>query len=76
MTDRLLNVNEVAERCGVSVRCVRGWIFEKRITYIKLGRYVRVSESDLDAFIRAGRVEARNDAAEVDLARRFGGQRR
>ena len=30
---------------------------ERRIAYIKLGRHVRIAPGDLDAFIRAGRVE-------------------
>ena len=58
---KLLTVQQVAERCGVSVRCVRHWIFEKRIPYVKLGRYVRVSELDLENFIESGRVEARRE---------------
>ena len=32
-------------------------IFERRIPYTKLGRHVRIAARDLDAFIRAGRVE-------------------
>lgn len=55
--DRLLGVEEVAGRCGVKVRTVRTWIFERRLPVVKLGRYVRVAESDLDRFIRAARIE-------------------
>jgi excisionase family DNA binding protein len=56
--DGMLTVKEAAERLGTSERFVRRLIFERRIAYIKLGTHVRISASDLDAFISAGRVEA------------------
>jgi excisionase family DNA binding protein len=55
--ERLLTVEEAAERLGTSVRFVRRLILERRIAYTKLGRHVRIAPGDLDAFIRAGRVE-------------------
>jgi excisionase family DNA binding protein len=55
--DALLTVEEAAERLGTSARFVRRLVFERRIAYIKLGRHVRIAPGDLDAFIRAGRVE-------------------
>jgi len=56
--DKLLTVEESAERLGTSVRFVRRLIFERRIAYTKLGSHVRIAASNLDAFITAGRVEA------------------
>ena len=56
--DGMLTVKEAAERLGTSERFVRRLIFERRIAYIKHGTHVRISASDLDAFIAAGRVEA------------------
>jgi excisionase family DNA binding protein len=56
--DKLLTVEEAAERLGTSVRFVRRLVFERRMAYTKLGRHVRIAASDLDAFISAGRVEA------------------
>jgi excisionase family DNA binding protein len=55
--DRLLTVEQAAERLGTSVRFVRRLVFERRIAYTKLGRHVRIAPHDLDAYIRAGRVE-------------------
>jgi excisionase family DNA binding protein len=55
--DRLLTVEQAAERLGTSVRFVRRLVFERRIAYVKLGRHVRIPATDLDAFITAGRVE-------------------
>jgi excisionase family DNA binding protein len=58
MLDRLLTLEEAAERLGTSVRFVRRLVFERRIAYTKLGRHVRIGHRDLDAFIAAGRIEA------------------
>lgn len=56
--DALLSPEEAAERLGTSVRFIRRLIFERRITFTKVGRYVRIAASDLEEFIAAGRVEA------------------
>ena len=40
-----------------AARVVRRLITERRIAFSEIGRHVRLSASDLDAFIRAGRVE-------------------
>ena len=55
--DTLLSVEQAAERLGTSTRFVRRLVFQRRIAYVKLGRHVRIATRDLDAFIRAGRVE-------------------
>jgi excisionase family DNA binding protein len=55
--DTLLSVEQAAERLGTSPRFVRRLVFERRIAYVKLGRHVRIAARDLDAFIRASRVE-------------------
>jgi excisionase family DNA binding protein len=57
--DQLLTPQEAAERLGTSLRFVRRLVFQRRIPYVKVGRHVRIATSDLDAFIIAGRVEAR-----------------
>ena len=63
MTDRLLTVEEAAARLGTSTRFVRRLVFERRIAYIKVGRYVRIAEVDLVGFVAAVRVDAlRRDA--------------
>jgi excisionase family DNA binding protein len=56
--DRLLTVEEAADRLGTSVRFVRRLIAERRIAYIRVGRHVRIAEADVASFVAAGRVEA------------------
>ena len=55
--DQLLTPQEAAERLGTSLRFVRRLVFQRRIPYVKVGRHVRIAARDLDAFIRARRVE-------------------
>ena len=56
--DTLLTVEQAAERLGTSERFVRRLIAERRITFIKLGRYVRFHPDDLAEYVAAHRVEA------------------
>jgi excisionase family DNA binding protein len=58
--ERLLTVDEAAERLGTSARFVRRLIAERRIAYTKLGRHVRIAARDLDAYVASGRVEPRS----------------
>ena len=58
--DRLLTVDEAAERLGTSARFIRRLIAERRITYTKLGRHVRIAARDLDAYVASGRIEPRS----------------
>jgi excisionase family DNA binding protein len=58
--ERLLTVDEAAERLGTSARFIRRLIAERRIAYTKLGRHVRIAGRDLDAFVAPGRVEPRS----------------
>lgn len=55
--DRLLTVAEAAERLNTTERFVRRLVEERRIAFTRLGRHVRLAESDLEAFVIAGRVE-------------------
>ena len=66
--ERLLTVEDAADQLGTSVRFVRRLIFERRIAFVKVGRHVRIASADLDAYIRAGRVEA--DAIPIFAGRR------
>jgi excisionase family DNA binding protein len=56
--DRLLTVEEAADRLGTSVRFIRRLIAERRIAYVRIGRHVRIAEADLASLVAAGRVEA------------------
>lgn len=59
MTDRLLTVDEVAERLGTGSRFPRRLIEERRITFVKVGRHVRIPETALTDYVSAHTVQPR-----------------
>jgi excisionase family DNA binding protein len=62
--DKLLTWDEAAERLGTTPRHMRRLVFERRIAYRKLGRYVRFHPDDLEEYIFANRVEVGRVAAD------------
>ncbi|MFI0225083.1 excisionase family DNA-binding protein [Streptomyces lydicus] len=60
--DRLMDVEEVAERLGTTVRFPRRLIEERRIEYVKVGRHVRIRESVVEAYMAANTVQPRRSA--------------
>jgi excisionase family DNA binding protein len=54
--ERLLTVEQVAERLGTTVRFPRRLIEERRITFVKVGRHVRIPESAVADFVTANTV--------------------
>ncbi|MFF8372789.1 helix-turn-helix domain-containing protein [Streptomyces lydicus] len=57
MNDRYLSVPEVAELLGTTERFPRRLIAERRITFVRMGRHVRIPESALRAFIEENTVQ-------------------
>lgn len=55
--DELLTPDEVALRLRTSPRFVRRLIAERRIAFTKVGKFVRIASTDVEAFLAAGRVE-------------------
>ena len=54
--NQLLTVAQAGDYLGTGERFIRRLIAQRRITYVKLGKYVRLQRSTLDAFIAAGLV--------------------
>ena len=52
----LLTVEESADYLRMSARHVRRLVAERRIAFHRIGRCVRLSRVDLDAYIEAARV--------------------
>ena len=53
--DDFYRIGEVAEKLAVSPRTVRRWIDDRVLARRKLGRSVRVSARDLQAFLEMRR---------------------
>ncbi|MFI5781925.1 helix-turn-helix domain-containing protein [Nocardia sp. NPDC051570] len=50
MTDRLYSVEDVAERLGLHVRTIRGYVREGRLPAVRIGKQYRIAHADLEAF--------------------------
>ena len=49
--DPMLTVDQVAEHLAVSTKTVRRWIIDGRLSVHRIGRQLRISEPDLQAFL-------------------------
>jgi excisionase family DNA binding protein len=58
-TDDLMDTDQAARYLATSTRHVRRLVAERRLSYHKIGRFVRFRRRDLEAFIDCGRVEGR-----------------
>jgi excisionase family DNA binding protein len=54
----LLTVAQAGEFLGTGERFIRRLITERRIAYVKVGKYVRLERATLDAFVDASRVHS------------------
>jgi len=50
----LMRVSEAARKLNLEESTLRKWIFQKRIPTVKLGRSIRLKESDITALIEQG----------------------
>lgn len=55
--DRLLTVDQTADRLNTGPRFVRRLIEERRIAFVKVGRHVRIPATAVEDFVHAGLVE-------------------
>ena len=58
-TGPMMAINEVADRLGVTPRFVRRLVAERRITFHRVGRFIRFRAADVDELLAEGRVERR-----------------
>ncbi|MGC4771878.1 helix-turn-helix domain-containing protein [Micromonospora sp. DT44] len=49
MTEEMYSVEQVADRLGLHVRTVRGYIRSGRLRAVRIGKQYRIAASDLDA---------------------------
>lgn len=55
--DRLLTIEETADRLGTGARFARRLVAERRIVFVKVGRHVRVPEAAVEDYIAAATVQ-------------------
>ncbi len=49
----LLTVQEASHYLGISVSTLYGWVYQRRIPFVKVGRALRFDPRDLEAFVEA-----------------------
>jgi excisionase family DNA binding protein len=59
---QLVNVNEAAQFLAVSPSTLYGWVWQRRIPFVKVGRAVRFDMADLERFISQNRIPTREPA--------------
>jgi len=59
MQERLLTVREAAQRTGHKEATWRAWILRRKVAYHRIGRSIRIAESDLTRMIEESRIPAR-----------------
>jgi excisionase family DNA binding protein len=55
---RLYSVAETADMLGVSVACIREWVWRRRIPVHRVGRHVRIADATIDKLLTEGYVPA------------------
>jgi len=55
----LVDIAEAARVLGVSVSTLYGWVWQRKIAFVKMGRAVRFEQSVLREFIDQNRVQPR-----------------
>jgi excisionase family DNA binding protein len=55
----LLDQSELAERLGITERHVRRLVAERRIPFVKVGRFVRFEPAAVNEWLDRSKVEAR-----------------
>jgi excisionase family DNA binding protein len=57
--DRLVNIRDAAKYLAVSESTLYGWVWQRKIAFVKLGRALRFDLADLRSFVEASRIRAR-----------------
>jgi len=60
---RLLTIREAAQYLAVSVSTLYGWVWQRRIPFVKIGRALRFDPHDLTAFIEANKQVPRKEVS-------------
>jgi excisionase family DNA binding protein len=53
---QLLDIDQLAQRLGITVRHVRRLVADKRVPYYKVGRLVRFDQAEITQWLQTRRV--------------------
>jgi excisionase family DNA binding protein len=55
----MLTVEQVARELGLKESTIRAWTLRRKISFVKLGRCVRIPRSEVDRLIRENTIPVR-----------------
>ncbi|MGO9658718.1 MAG: helix-turn-helix domain-containing protein [Acidimicrobiales bacterium] len=58
---KLLSIDELAERLGVTQRHVRRLVAERRVPFLKVGRFIRFDPAKIATWLDSSRVPVAGD---------------
>ena len=58
-SDKPLTVREAAEALNLSQATIRAWLLHRKIGFVRLGRAVRIPDSEIYRILEEGTVPAR-----------------
>ena len=58
---KLYTLPQAADQLGVTVKCLRSWIYRRAVDYVKIGRAVRISDETIQRIIDRGTMPALED---------------
>ena len=60
----MLTVSEAARTLGLQESTLRAWVMRRKISYLKLGRSIRIEQSEIDRLLEQARVPRKTKAAQ------------
>ncbi len=60
--EKLLSVNQLSDILGLKKITIYEWVRDNKIPFVKLGKRVLFHPHDVEEFIKANRVECKNEA--------------
>jgi excisionase family DNA binding protein len=58
----LMTIKDAARFLSISVSTLYGWVWQRRIPFVKVGRALRFERSDLEKFVRTNKYEVRTES--------------
>jgi excisionase family DNA binding protein len=56
---RLMTVQDAARYLAVSVSTLYGWVYQRRIPFVKVGRALRFDMADINRFVELNKTQSR-----------------
>jgi excisionase family DNA binding protein len=57
----MLTVEQAARELGLKESTIRAWLLRRKISFVKLGRCVRISREEVNRLIKENTIPARPD---------------